>query len=44
MCELIRMHLLMCGIAKKISSFNTHDIALLLVKFGEKLKVVFSQF
>ena len=29
---------------KNISTFNTHDIELLSVRFGEKLKVVYSLF
>ena len=39
MCQLVGMHIKTLRIAKKkFPGFNTHDIELLLVKFGAKLK------
>ena len=45
MSELVKIHLLIREILRgKNFRFNTHDIALKSVRFGEKSKVVFSYF
>ena len=42
--ELVGMHIRIFGIARFFLPTNTHDIELLLVKVGKKLKVAFSHF